>query len=89
MRFEAQKRTRLHRYFLWYTIDDNWYIPEIKKWMPFKDAQATGLDFSTCCYCKTLRAFQRHCRKHNLKKKNAEVILVNRYVGFNVFIKNK
>lgn len=82
LKFERTKGNRIHKRFLWVTnFDGLWWLCKSKKWVSELPKPLTE-DASTCCGCKTVKAFKRHLRKHPIIKGKA--VLVSRFEGFDV-----
>lgn len=79
--FEAEVGTRFHRYFRDITTfgENSWYSTDQRKWLPVLDGGAC----STHHACRTLKSFLSHLNDHP-ELRGQEVILVNRYEGFDV-----
>lgn len=86
--FEAGLRKRiLSSRFLWITTFGNaeydtlWWCHKTRQWKtegPFPEGS------STCCHCRSYKAFRRHLRKHAAQLQGYEVVLVHRFEGYNV-----
>jgi len=84
MRFQKPKGQRLHKRFIWITnFSHLWWVPSEKKWMLSEDIPENHNGYSTCCGCRSLRAFKRHLRKHPEIKGKA--VLVNRFAGYEIY----
>ena len=86
--FQAPKRTRVHRYFMAYTTmgDSRLWWDEINRvWV---EETEPGGYYSTHAPCRTLKAFKRALRKHRGMLKGHYVVLVNRFQGHDVEVKD-
>jgi hypothetical protein len=86
LQFEAQKGTRLHRYFWAVTLtkgteENLWWNRTISKWEPYR----TNPRHLYCTHapCKTLKAFKRMLRK--FPGIQGRACLVNKYKGYDVY----
>lgn len=89
LHFEAQKPNRVHRYFWSATVMDGqepalWWCGELNKFLP-SDHPALKIHShgSHSKPIRTLRAFKRFLKEHP-ELQGRRVILVNRFVGFDV-----
>jgi len=83
MKFDKPRGQRLHKQFIWITNHDNlWYVDSEKRWM-CHDEIPELVCYSTCCDCRSIKAFKRHLRKH--PEIRGKAILVSRFKGFNVY----
>lgn len=81
--WEAPKGDRINRYFIWIkTWGENCWI----KGYPGNWNNSAEGGSSDCHVCNTFKSFVRHLRKHP-ELRGQEVILVNRYIGYNVTAK--
>ena len=79
--FDKPKGQRLHKRFIWITnFDGLWWSYKHRQW--YQDTPPSG-DYSTCCRCRSLKAFKRHLRKH--PEIRGKAILVSRFIGYNVY----
>ncbi len=80
MIFDKPKGQRLHKQFVWVEVNGLWWDLRAKRWI---ETARSDMDYSSCRWCRSLRAFRRMLRKHPHIKGRAT--LVSRYVGYNVY----
>lgn len=83
--FEAPLGHRiLKSHFMWITtFKKNVDLPSL--WWDGKQWTATPTSgYSNCASCHSYKAFQRHMKKHQESLKGYEVVLVSRYIGYNI-----
>lgn len=82
--FQAEKGKRLHRYFFGaITAHTNlWWCMEQRKFVPSETLGKQGAS-NYSPRIRTFKAFKRFLNKHP-ELKGHEVLLHNRYVGFNI-----
>lgn len=86
--FEAPKGEMIHRYFHGVTALGSglWWSHVRKRWETYEQYEKAGKGgCSTHAPCRTFKAFKRHLRKHPELSASDKVVLVNRYVGYNIF----
>lgn len=62
---------------------DLWWCDDLRRWGPLDELN----DMYSCCThapVRSFKAFKRHLRKHPELKKVEEVILVSRFIGYNI-----
>jgi hypothetical protein len=62
---------------------DLWWGEDERRWAPFDELH----NMDVCCThapVRSFKAFKRHLRKHPELKKVEEVILVSRFIGYNI-----
>lgn len=79
-----KKKGNINRYGWGVTIfsnnDIHWYwVDDLKQWMKSEDIPKGKSHSTHYNPCRTLRAFERHLRKHCKDIKNAEIIWVQRH----------
>ena len=77
-------RSRFMGITAWKTNEDQpslWWSSSERKWLPHG---AVTTPASTHAPCGSYKAFLRHLKKHQDQLKGYEVMLVSRYIGFNV-----
>ena len=82
--FEAPRGQRINNGFIGVTIFDGrdlWWDYARRKWVPLNETAGRAGSISPC---RTLRAFQRHLRKHADALCGREVVLVSRFAGHNI-----
>lgn len=75
-------RSRFHGVTTWHTNDDQpslWWSFAERRWI---NRSVPGS--SNYAPCGSYKAFLRHLKKHQEQLKGYEVVLVSRYIGYNV-----
>jgi predicted metalloendopeptidase len=74
--------------FMWITHFDSsvdlWWAEDLRKWTSTEEIQDTNSLASNGVRCRSFKAFKRHLRKHPELQQLDEVILVSRYIGYNI-----
>ena len=63
---------------------DLWYSDELRRWGSFEEFEALGVSYSSGRMCRSFKAFKRHLRKHPELLACEEIVLVSRYVGYDI-----
>lgn len=83
MRFIKSKGSRNHKQFIWYQVEDLWYVPSVDKWLTYEEANKLNVDFCSARGCRSLRAFRKQLKKHPNIKGKAQ--LVNRFPDYDIY----
>lgn len=74
--------------FMWITHFDAsidlWWSDKLQKWASLTELQDNNSDATNGASCRSFKAFKRHLRKHPELKQVEEVVLVSRFVGYNI-----
>ena len=82
--FEAPVGTRIlrSRFIGITTFDDFWWSDQYQKWTPSSEIGDMG---GCSSYgCRSFKAFKKHLRDHPELRASKEVILVSRFMGYNI-----
>ena len=88
MMFEAPLGTRILKRGLWIWLDQAgeddplWWSKDRRKWVRASELPSLG-GCSNVCDCRTLKAFQRHIKKHP-EIRGLTATLVGRFHGHNI-----
>ena len=63
---------------------DLWYSEELDMWATSDYFRDLNVSYSNCASCRSFKAFKRHLRKHQELQFLDEVILVSKFVGYDI-----
>ena len=61
---------------------DFWWSHEQKKWLPFTQIEVGWA--SSHAPCRSFKAFKRHLQRHPELKAAGDVVLISRFIGYNI-----